>query len=231
MLFLDDSGKPDTKHQSRSVVIAGFSMPAEAVPTLSRRVLGAKSKFHGGRGIPSSWEIKAGSFIKPNPWKRSKNRQFAFELARIVGSLGGTFYSVALAKANMNHAMTLSATTPLQLQALVEHFEVECSNFEDTGVLVADWSSHHADQHASSCVASFVASRRLKLHPSIYYASSTTTQAIQVADLVAGARRRVLEGDKRLAGFNDKLVSVRSLPDGVHRTHAGRRYEPHTVLF
>lgn len=76
-LFLDDSGKPDANHPSAVVVIAGFSIPADAVPTLARRVLGTE----------------AGDVIKPNPWKRSKNRQFAFELVRIMAALGGTGYS------------------------------------------------------------------------------------------------------------------------------------------
>lgn len=95
----------------------------------------------------------------------------------------------------MNHQMGLSQTMPLQLQVLVEHFEVECRFHDETGMIVADWSSHHADQHASNCVASFVASRKLNIHPSVYYASSLATPAIQVADLLAGVRRRLAEGD------------------------------------
>jgi hypothetical protein len=66
VLFLDDSGKPDVNHPSNAVVIAGFSIPSVHVPTLSRRMLGAKAKFHPGRGHPVSWEIKAADFVKPN---------------------------------------------------------------------------------------------------------------------------------------------------------------------
>ena len=149
MLFLDDSGKPDVNHASRAVVIAGFSIPSTDVSTLSRRVLGAKAKHLPARGHPASWEVKAADFIKPNPWNRRKNRDFAGELVRIVSTLGGTIYSVTIDKTKMIHPMTLAQTTPLMPQTLIEHFEAECRHHGETGVLVADWSSHYADQHAS----------------------------------------------------------------------------------
>lgn len=212
ILFLDDSGKPDANHASNAVVIAGFSLPTTQVSTLSRRVLGAKAKFHPTRGHPASWEVKAADFIKPNPWNRRKNRDFAAELVRIVASLGGTAYSVTIDKSKMIHAMTLAQTTPLMLQALIEHFEAECRHHCETGMIVADWSSHHADQHASRCVASYVASRRLDLHPSVYYASSMATEAIQVADLFAGTRRRIAEGDANLIQLGRSLDRTTSLP-------------------
>jgi hypothetical protein len=122
VLFLDDSGKPDLNHASGAVVIAGFSIPSMSVPTLSRRVLGAKAKHFPGRGHPVSWEIKAAEYIKPNPWKRRKNRDFAAELIRIVGDLGGTVYSVSIDRSRMVHPMTSTQTMPLQLQVLVEHW-------------------------------------------------------------------------------------------------------------
>ena len=215
ILFLDDSGKPDVKHASNAVVIGGFALPSAHVATLSRRVLGAKAKFHPTRGHPASWEIKAADFIKPNPWNRRKNRDFATELVRIVSRLGGTAYSVTIDKSKMIHQMTLAQTTPLMLQALIEHFEAECRHHGETGMIVADWSSHHADQHASRCVASYVASRQLDLHPSVYYASSMATEAIQVADLFAGARRRIAEGDTNLAQFGRLLDRTSSLPSAL----------------
>jgi len=232
VLFLDDSGKPDVNHASAAVVIAGFSLPSSSVATLSRRVLGAKAKFHPGRGHPASWEIKAADFIKPNPWNRRKNRDFAEELVRIVAGLGGTVYSVTIDKSKMIHPMTLGQTMPLMLQGLVEHFEAECRHHGETGLIVADWSSHHADQHASRCVASYVAARRLDLHPSVYYASSTATVAIQVADLFAGARRRVAEGDANLASFGRSLDRTSSLPSGSGlTTFKGRPYRNRIHLF
>ncbi len=89
VLVLDDSGKPDAKHASGAVVIAGVSIDALDYPTLSRRVLGAKGKYFPHRGPPQGWELKSADFIKPNPWKRAKNRNFANELARVVHDLDG----------------------------------------------------------------------------------------------------------------------------------------------
>jgi hypothetical protein len=226
ILFLDDSGKPDQNHASSAVVIGGFSLPSTRVATLSRRVLGAKNKFHPNRGHPASWEVKAADFVKPNPWKRRKNRDFANELVRIVADLGGTPYSVSIDKSKMINPMTLAQTMPLMLQVLIEHFEAECGYHRETGIIVADWSSHQADHHASRCVASFVASRRLGMHPSVYYASSMATEAIQVADLFAGARRRIVEGDVRLFQFGQLLARTSSLPSGqTPSTFKGRTHE------
>ena len=59
-----------------------------------------------------------------------------------------------------------------------------------------------------------------------------TTQAIQVADLVAGIRRRVLEGDRRLDALGRRMAAVRSLSDNTKTTtHSGRRYTNEIVLF
>ncbi len=232
VLFLDDSGKPDPNHPSKAVVIAGFAIPSVAVQTLSRRVLGAKATYYPGRGDPASWEIKSASVIKSNPWKRKKNREFAAELVRIVAGLGGTFYAAWIEKERMYHPMSLAQTMPLQLQTLVEHFAVECQHHGETGMIVADWSSHHADNHASACVASFVGSRRLQLHPSVYYGSSLTTQAIQVADLVAGVRRRVIEGDTALVDLDQSFARVRTiLVSAELRTHKHRLYTNQICLF
>jgi hypothetical protein len=153
-------------------------------------------------------------------------------MIRILSTLGGTVYSVTLDKSRMHHPMTLVQTMPLQLQALVEHFHVECTHFGETGMVVADWSSQHADQHASRCVASFVASRRLQIHPGVYYASSSATLAIQAADLIAGACRRIAEGDAGLGDLDMALTATRALPHGfVASTIHGRQYEHRIRLF
>jgi hypothetical protein len=65
----------------------------------------------------------------------------------------------------MHHPMTLATSTPLQLQALVEHLAVECEALDRVGMTVADWSTHQHDQHVSQCVSSFVNSKRLNVHP------------------------------------------------------------------
>ena len=93
----------------------------------------------------------------------------------------GRQYIAAVASWDMRglptHKMDLRTTMPLLLQALVEHFAVECSYHDEMDLVAPDWSSHHFDAYASSCVASFVAApaRRLYLHPSLYYANSLTT--------------------------------------------------------
>ncbi len=232
VLFLDDSGKPEQSHPSRALVIGGFSIPSAQVPALSRRMAGAKARFYPGRGDPALWELKSYYLIKPNPWRRRKNRDFVDEATRIIRESGGTVYTVSMNKRRMHHPMTLKTTMPLQLQALVEHFAIECAEHRETGLIVSDWSNHHDDTHASKCVGSFVTSRRLPLHPSVYYANSLTTQAIQVADLIAGVRRRVVEGDVRLAGINRRLTATRTLPERPELiTSGGRTYSNQIELF
>ena len=223
VLFVDDSGKPAARDSTRAVVIGGFSADVANVPVLSRRIVGAKGRFFPGRGNPTEWEIKAKRTIAPNPWKRRKNRDFVAELVRIIGQLDCTVYTATIDKTRMHHQMSLRTTMPLLLQGLVEHFAVECAYHNETGLVVSDWSSHNLDAHASGCVASFVASRRLPLHPSVYYANSLTTQAIQVADLVAGITRRVVEGDTRFYTLGQDLANVRTLAGGTGATtHTGR---------
>lgn len=97
-------------------------------------------------------------------------------------------------------------------------------------MIVADWSSHQNDQHASRCVASFVASRRLAIHPSVYYASSHTNEAVQVADLVAAVRRRTAEGDTQLAPLDGYLSGIRATTS-VARTVKNRQYGNFITVF
>lgn len=229
ILYLDDSGKPDANHASGAVVIGGFAFDADVYPVLSRRVLGAKKRLFSSRGLPQAWEVKSSDVIKPNPWMRAKNRDFVQEIIRLVSSMGGTIFSTTIVKANMNHTMTLATTMPLQLQVLVEHFDAECRALGRTGMVVADWSSHHHDQHASRCVASFVASRGLAIHPCLYYASSHSSEAIQVADVFAGIRRRAAEGDMQLALVDQQLASIRACSPGP--TVRGRAFENSVTLF
>lgn len=229
ILYLDDSGKPDSKHASRAVVIAGFAIDGSAYPTFSRRFLGAKGKFFAHRGVPQAWEVKSGNIVKPNPWKRSKNRGFASEVGRLIATMDGTIFSVTMEKSRMNHPMTLATSMPLQLQVLVEHFDAECRALKRTGMIVADWSSHQFDQHASQCVASFAASRRLNIHPSVYYASSHSTEGIQASDLIAAVRRRVAEGDENLRSLDSHYASICGSTPG--KTIKGRDFSNQVTLF
>lgn len=229
LLILDDSGKPDAGHASGAVVIGGVSIDALRYPTLSRRILGAKGRFYPSRGVPQGWEIKSTGLVKPNPWNRANNRNFAYELARIVRDLGGTLYAATIDKANMHHPMTLATTMPLQLQCLVEHFEVECRATNSLGMVIADWSTHQFDQHASRCVASFAVSRKLRVHPGVYYASSHGNEGVQVADVVAAVRRRAVEGDVAMQTFDAHLASVRSAA-ALPGTCTGRLYTNYVTV-
>lgn len=89
---------------------------------------------------------------------------------------------------------------------------------------MSDWSNHALDAHASECVATFVISRHLPLHPGVYYANSKTSHAIQVADLVSGIRRRAEEGDRNLQQADSDLAAVRTLHRPAPTTHQGRPY-------
>ncbi|HVE47893.1 MAG TPA: DUF3800 domain-containing protein [Acidimicrobiales bacterium] len=229
-MYLDDSGKPDTNHVSGAVVIGGFAIDADLYPTFSRRFLGAKGRFFPQRGVPQAWEAKSTDIVKPNPWKRSKNRNFSFEVARIVETMAGTAFSATIIKSRMNHPMTLATTMPLQLQCLVEHFDTECRALGRTGMVVADWSSHHHDSHASQCVASFAASQGLTVHPCVYYASSHSSEGIQAADLIAAVRRRAAEGDIQLTALDQRLAAVRvASPTGL--TVRGRTFANWITVF
>ena len=147
------------------------------------------------------------------------------EVARILRQLSCTVYTVSIDKRQLNHAMTLNTTLPLQLQVLVEHFAAECTLMRETGLIVSDWSTHRLDAHASRCVATFVITRRLPLHPGVYYANSLTSHAIQIADLIAGVRRRAVEGDVSMQLLDTNLASIRALSaSAVAITHTGRPY-------
>lgn len=98
ILYIDDSGKPEQQHASRAVVLAGFAINSEDYGTLARRVLGAKKTFYPRRGIPHSWEIKSHEIIKPNPFKRAKNRGFCNEIVRLLTAMRATTYSATIDK-------------------------------------------------------------------------------------------------------------------------------------
>jgi hypothetical protein len=134
ILYLDDSGKPERQHASKAVVLAGFAIDAEEYSKLSRRILGAKGAFYPGRGVPQKWEIKSLEIVKPNPWKRAKNRRFCDEVVRLLTVTGATTYAATIDKTRMHHAMTLATSMPLQLQILAEHFAAECQTLGQTGM-------------------------------------------------------------------------------------------------
>ena len=231
VLFLDDSGHPAPRHSSRAIVIGGFSIASANVPTLHRRIAGAKARFFPERGHPSQWEVKATQIIRPNTWKRQQNRSFVSECVRILRGLDCTVYTASINKANMHHPMRQQATMPLQFQALVEHFAVECAHHRESGLVVMDRSNDGLDAHVSNCVGTYVASHRLPLHPTIYYADSTTSNAIQISDLVSGSRRRAIEGDSNMQDLDRTLAAIRRSDLSAGRTHTGRRWTNRIVVF
>ena len=230
-LFLDDSGHPAPNYGSGAVVIGGVSVASGDAPALSRRLLGAKARIFPGRGQPASWEIKAADTIRPNRWNRSKNRALAAEVVRILRGLGCTTYSAVITKAQMKHPMSQHTTMPLQIQCLVEHFAVECNLHGEVGVVVMDRSEQSLDAHTSRCAASYIASEGLPLHPGVYYADSVASQAIQAADLVAGTRRRAVEGDPNLQMLARSLAALRPPALTGALTHTARPWSNEITLF
>ena len=230
-LFLDDSGHPAPNYTTRAVVIGGFSIASDDVAAINRRVAGAKGGIFPERGRPSQWEVKASHMIRPHLWKRPRNQRLAGEIVDILRGLGCTTYTASISKGRMHHPMTQRTTMPLQLQALIEHFAVECDQQLSVGVIIMDRSNHPIDAHASHCAASYIISQGLPLHPTVYYADSVTSQAVQVADLIVGVRRRVLEGDTSLHSVDAALGALRPDSRGWPLTHTERRWTNRVALF
>ena len=168
---------------------------------------------------------------EPHLWKRPRNQQLAGEIVGILQGLDCTVYTASISKGRMHHQMTQRTTMPLQLQALIEHFAVECAQQLSVGAIIMDRSNHPIDAHASHCAASYVVSLDLPLHPTVYYADSVTSQAIQIADLISGVRRRVLEGDTSLRSVDASLGALRPAAYGWPPTHTGRRWTNRIALF
>lgn len=230
MLFLDDSGHPAPNDSSGAVVIGGLAVSSDAVPVLSRRVSGAKGRLFPGRGRPANWEIKATNTIRPNPQRSKRNRDLVQEILKIIGSLKCTAYTASIDKSKMLHRMSPKTTMPLLMQALVEHFAVECRSGAAVGLIVMDRSSHGLDTHASHSVASYTATQRLPIHPTVYYADSATSPAIQVADIISGVRRRAIEGDAAMQVLDNDLAGFQWRSLVGHRTHRRRPWRNRIVV-
>src|SRR6266516_3966989 len=99
-LYLDDSGKTDPNHASRFVVYAGLSVDESEWNVLHRRITGAKARYFPvrARGRPNAWELKSKDFLTPNAWKRKRNREFCYELVRILRRSDCAVYAVAAEK-------------------------------------------------------------------------------------------------------------------------------------
>lgn len=231
MLFLDDSGKPTPNHSTGAIVIGGFAVGSGQIGSFSRRLSGAKSRCFPNRGPSAAWELKSTDLIKPNALKRSANRSMVEETIKILALLGCTTYSATINKARMRHVMAKTTTAPLLLQALIEHFAVECAQRRETGIVVMDRSSAKLDAHATRCVTSYVAAHGLPLHPALYFADSASVPEIQAADLIAGIRRRSSEGDAGLNGIDERIGALRPAILRQMRTHKRRRWANRITVF
>lgn len=227
VLYLDDSGKPDAGHQSKAVVIGGIAIDSDKYATFARRIAGAKAKFFKYRGTPHSWELKSDQLVKKI---NTKKMAFCNEVIQIAGGVNATIFSVSILKANLFAPMDLKTSMPLQLQALADHFAAECGHMGRTGIIVSDWSGPAEDEHASRCVASHVAKYKLPIHPAVYYASSMACEAVQVADLIAGTRRRVIEGDVGLKTLDAGFAAVQATTAKLS-TARGRAFSNKVALF
>ena len=232
ILFVDDSGKPSPNDDTNVMVLGGFSIPSEYVPGFSKRVAGAKRRFFGQRGDPGRWELKSNVIVRTKSLRRRKNRRFLDELMRILADSECTVLSASIDKSKMYHPMNLWTTMPLQMQSLLEHFAAECGVSGQAGMVVSDWSSHSLDAHASRCATTYIISRRLHIHPTLYFANLSSSHAIQVADLLTGIRRRHLEGDLRMTPYAEELGRIRSMDAlKAKETHAGRPFRNQISVF
>ena len=82
-----------------------------------------------------------------------------------------------------------------------------------------DRSEHRLDAHASHCVASYVTSKDLPLHPVVHYVDSMTSEPTQAADLISAVRRRTIEGTPGMHVLNTQLADLRAKGLTAKRTH------------
>lgn len=230
MLYLDDSGAISLKHASGAVVIGGLSIASSRVPKLTRRISGAKAHYFPERGRPSSWELKSSVLLTPRGWRNRKNRALVLEAVQILEGLDCTVYTASIDKARMHHSMATKASLPMQMQRLVEHFAVECLHRKEIGLVVMDRSEQRQDAHVSHCVASYVTSKNLPLHPVVHYVDSMTSEPTQAADLISAARRRTIEGTPGMHVLNTQLANLRVQGLTAKRTHTNRPWTNQIVV-
>lgn len=230
MLYLDDSGAISLNHSSGAVVIGGLSVSSARVPKLTRRISGAKAHHFPERGRPSSWEMKSTALLTSKGWRNRRNRALVLEVIRILGGLDCTVYTASINKAKMHHSMATKTSLPMQLHRLVEHFAVECAHRNEIGIVVMDRSENRLDAHASHCVASYVTTKNLPLHPVVHYVDSMTSEPTQAADLISAARRRTIEGTPGMHVLNTQLTHLRVQGLTTKRTHTNRPWTNQIVV-
>jgi hypothetical protein len=211
-LYLDDSGKTDPKHASQFVVYAGLSVDESEWTPLHRRITGAKARYFPLRagGRPNAWELKSKDFLTPNAWKRKRNREFCYELVRILRQSDCAIYAVGAEKARAARPLDETWLVPLIYQRLTAKFLDEVGQKgAGTGAIVCDWTSYKLDHHISTCVQSYAVSRGYSgIIGGVTYGSSHSFTAIQAADLIAGAFRMSYEGATHMATLVGRLSAL-----------------------
>jgi hypothetical protein len=218
-LYLDDSGKTDPNHPSNFVVYAGLSTNEGEWAALNRRITGAKAAFFPQRagGRPNMWELKSKDFLTPNAWKRKKNREFCYELVRILQRSNCSVYAVGAEKARATRPLAETWLVPLMFQRITAKFLDEVAVRGDgTGSIVCDWSSYKLDGHISTCVGSYAVSRGYdQVIGGVTYGSSHSFTVIQAADLIAGAFRISYEGGAHLGTLIARLSQLQYSRAGI----------------
>lgn len=230
VLYLDDSGAPALNHASGAVVIGGLAVASAKVPYLSSRIAGAKALHFPKRGSPHSWEMKSTDLLTSKGWRNRKNRALVLEVLRILKLLDCTIYTASIDKARIYHPMAAKTSLPMQMHRLIEHFAVECAHRREIGLVVMDRSENRLDAHTSKCVASYVASKRLPLHPAVHYVDSMSSEPTQAADLIAAIRRRTIEGTSAMRVLNTRLAALRLHGLTAKQTHSGHPWTNQIVV-
>ena len=100
----------------------------------------------------------------------------------------------------------------------------------EIGLVVMDRSENRLDAHASHCVASYVTSKDLPLHPVVHYVDSMTSEPTQAADLISAVRRRTIEGTPGMHVLNTQLASLRAKGLTAKRTHTNRPWTNQIIV-
>ena len=130
----------------------------------------------------------------------------------------------------MHHSRPVKASLPMQMQRLVEHFAVECAHHDEIGLVVMDRSDSRLDAHTSHCVASYVISHGLALHPVVHYVDSMTSGPTQAADLISAIRRRAIEGIPDMQALDKAVAALHARCLAAQLTHTKRPWTNQIVV-
>lgn len=209
-LYLDDSGKVDSRHPSKAVVFAGFSVAHDRWHSFVRQVTGAKARFIPKRGHPARWELKGADLLTANAWNRSCNRGLCLEVADILRRNDCRLFYKGFVKDHAPRPLQEAWAVPLCFQGLAREFASELESLDSQGAMICDWSNYSLDQHVSNRVQAYVLRKQLlRISGGVTYGSSLSLATIQVADLLAYALRTAVEGAPHHMEFLARLAALR----------------------